>query len=430
MKIITESEKLWKESQKFIPGGVNSPVRAFKAVGGNPRFIAHASGSKIYDVDNNRYIDYIMSWGALILGHAHPEVVKVIKESAERGTSYGSSTQMETELAKMIVEAVPSIEQVRFVNSGTEATMSAVRLARGYTKRDKIVKFEGCYHGHVDTLLVKAGSGAMTFGIPDSVGIPKDFAKNTIALPYNDIETFKFAIKKNVDQIACVIVEPIAANMGVVLPQPGFLEELRKQTQKHGIILIFDEVITGFRVGYRGAQRHYKVYPDLTCLGKIIGGGLPVGAFGGKKEIMEYLAPTGPVYQAGTLSGNPLAMSAGLTTLKILSQPGTYQKLNSMSKVLAAGFKKIANDLHISVHCTQIGSLLSIFFTDKVIKDYSAVLQSDTKIFAQYFHKMLARGIYLAPSQFEAIFVSLAHTDEDIEFTLSSVEQSLKEIYK
>ncbi|MEW6615029.1 MAG: glutamate-1-semialdehyde 2,1-aminomutase [Thermodesulfobacteriota bacterium] len=419
------SEYLFKEAQRYIPGGVNSPVRAYKAVDGSPLFIEKAKGSKIYDADGNEYIDYVGSWGPMIVGHAHPNVISALKKAMENGTSFGAPTGLEVELARMIVDAVPSIELVRMVSSGTEATMSAIRLARGYTNRDKIIKFEGCYHGHVDSLLVKAGSGATTLGIPDSPGVPWDFAKNTLTLTFNDLEPVKEVTEKDGENIAAIIVEPIPGNMGVIQPKAGFLEGLRKLCDQHGIVLIFDEVITGFRVSFGGAQELYSVFPDLTCLGKIVGGGLPVGAFGGKKEIMEKISPLGPVYQAGTLSGNPLAMTAGVETLKILSQEGVYEILDEKAKILTGGIENAAKKMGIPVFSTRIGSMSTLFFSDREVTDYSSAKTSDTKRFARYFSAMLEQGIYLAPSQFEASFVSLAHTDEDIEKTIEVARKCL-----
>jgi glutamate-1-semialdehyde 2,1-aminomutase len=420
-----KSEELFKEANRYIPGGVNSPVRAYKAVGGNPIFIERANGSKIYDADGNEYLDYVESWGPMILGHAHPQVISALKKVMEKGTSFGAPTALEVELASMIVEAVPSIDTVRMVSSGTEATMSAIRLARGYTNRDKIIKFEGCYHGHVDSLLVRAGSGATTFGIPDSPGIPSDLAKKTITLPFNDLQSVKKAFKKDGKNIAAIIVEPIPGNMGVILPEEGFLEGLRDVCYQHDSLLIFDEVITGFRVSFGGAQELFGITPDLTCLGKIIGGGLPVGAFGGKREIMEKLSPLGPIYQAGTLSGNPLAMTAGIETLKILSQKGVYEALEEKSKILTDGITESANKASIPVFSNRVGSMFSLFFTDRPAVDYSTVKMSDIHRFAMYFSAMLKEGVYLAPSQFEASFMSLAHTDKDIEKTIEAAAKCL-----
>jgi len=415
-----KSIDLFKEAQKYIPGGVNSPVRAFKSVGLNPIFIEKGRGSKIFDVDGNVYIDYVGSWGPLILGHSHPKVIEALRNYLDRGTSYGAPTELETELAKMIVEAVPSVELVRMVNSGTEATMSALRLARGYTKRNKILKFEGCYHGHVDSLLIKAGSGALTHGVPTSLGIPNSVANNTIVAPYNDLEALERIFEIEGENIAAVIVEPIAGNMGVVLPQAGYLEGLRELTKKFGVLLIFDEVITGFRVAYGGVQSLYNIDPDLTCFGKIIGGGLPVGAYGGKKHIMEQISPIGPVYQAGTLSGNPLAMVAGIATLKILQKPGIYEEIDRKAKYLTEEIAKAADSANVKISLNRAGSMFCIFFTDRKVVDFASARASDTKKFAAFFKNMLKNGIYLAPSQFESTFVSLAHSDEDIECTIKA----------
>ena len=415
------SEKLFEEAQRYIPGGVNSPVRAFRAVGGTPLFIRRAQGSRIWDVDGNEYIDYVASWGPMILGHAHPRVVKALQRVAELGTSYGAPTALEVELASLIVEAIPSVELVRMVNSGTEAVMSAIRLARGYTKRDKVIKFEGCYHGHSDGLLVRAGSGATTFGQPDSLGVPADYARNTLLAPFNNLDAVKGLVEANQGQIACVILEPIAGNMGVILPRAGFLEGVRKLCDQEGICLVFDEVITGFRVGWSGAQGIYGVIPDLTCLGKIIGGGLPVGAFGGKREIMEELAPAGGVYQAGTLSGNPLAMTAGIETLKILKEQGVYELLEEKAAYLCAEAERIARSSKIPTYFTRVGSMFCTFFTPGPVVDYASAKKSDTEAFRRYFWALLGQGIYIAPSQFEAGFLSLSHTDEDIEKTIAAL---------
>ena len=421
-----KSELLFEEAKKYIPGGVNSPVRAFKSVGGTPPFIASALGSKIYDVDGKEYLDYVSSWGPMIVGHRHPQVIAALQLALTKGLSYGAPTEAEIKLARMIVEAVPSIEMVRMVNSGTEATMSAVRLARGYTGRDKIIKFSGCYHGHGDFLLVKAGSGATTLGIPDSKGVPDDFARNTITLPFNNLDAAKKAVKAEASKIAAIIVEPVPGNMGVVLPQEGFLSALRDLCHETGIVLIFDEVMSGFRVAWGGAQSLYGVIPDMTCLGKIIGGGLPVGAFGGKKEIMKNLAPLGPVYQAGTLSGNPLAVTAGLETLKILAQPETYEKLRKSSDYLEGEAKKLAQKTGVKTHISRVGSLFTLFFSSQEVMDYNTALKSDTVAFSRYFHFMLKEGIYLAPSQFEANFISLAHSQEDLDKTLEVMAKAFK----
>jgi glutamate-1-semialdehyde 2,1-aminomutase len=422
----SQSESLFQEAQKYIPGGVNSPVRAFKAVGGNPLFIAKAKGPRITDVDGNEFIDYVSSWGPMIFGHAHPCIVEAVSKQAQLGTSFGAPTELETELAKKVVEAVPSIESVRLVSSGTEATLSALRLARGFTRRDKIVKFEGCYHGHGDSLLVKAGSGVLSLGLPDCPGIVADLAKNTLNVPYNDTQAVEELFSKMGKEIACLIVEPVGGNMGVVPPQPGFLEFLRKLTAESGTLLIFDEVITGFRVAYGGAQKLYGVTPDLTCLGKIIGGGLPVGAYGGKKEIMDHIAPVGAVYQAGTLSGNPLAVTAGIEMLNLLSQPGVYEDLEAKSERLCNGFKENAKKLGITATFTRVGSLFSMFFTDQEIINYDSVKTSDTEFFKRYFNAMLEEGIYIAPSQFEAGFMSAVHTDDDIDQTIEAQFRALQ----
>ena len=427
---VERSRALFEEAKKYIPGGVNSPVRAFKSVGDTPRFIAKAKGSHIWDVDGNEYIDYVCSWGPMILGHAHPEVIKAIQEQAEKGTSYGAPTELEVKLAKMIVELVPSVEKVRMVNSGTEATMSAIRLARGYTGRNKVIKFEGGYHGHVDALLVKAGSGLTTFGVPTSPGIPEDFAKHTITVPFNDIDALKKVIDEVGNDVAAVIMEPVMANAGLIIPEPGFLEKVRELTAEKGIVLIFDEVITGFRLSLGGAQEYFGITPDLSCFGKIIGGGLPVGAFGGKAEIMNYLAPEGPVYQAGTLSGNPLAMVAGIKTLELLQKPGVYDSLREKTDRLAEGLKEAAKTAGIEdkLCFKKIESISIVYFTDRDVKNYQDALTSNTEIYAKFFRKMLEQGVYLAPSQFEVAFMSTAHTDEDIEKTVKAAEVAFKEI--
>ncbi len=423
-----KSTELFKRAKRIIPGGVNSPVRAFKAVGGSPLFIKSAKGSRIYDVDGNKYIDYVLSWGPMILGHSHPQVVKALQKATEKGMSYGAPTALEIELAEMIRKAYPSIEIVRMVNSGTEATMSAIRVARGFTGRDKIIKFEGCYHGHADGLLVKAGSGAATFGVPDSPGVPRDYARNTITLPYNNLKALKKAVEKNGKNIACVILEPVVGNSGCILPLPGFLEGLRKLTQKYGIVLIFDEVMTGFRVAYGGAQKVFRIRPDMTCLGKVIGGGLPVGAYGGKKEIMRNVAPDGPVYQAGTLSGNPLAMTAGIETLKILSRPDTFKKLMAKSKALEESLKDAAKRAGVKTKFYRAGTMFCTYFTDKDVYNFADAKNTNTAEFAIFFRKMLKRGINLAPSAFEAGFMSLAHSQTDINKTARAAYESFKEI--
>ena len=422
----TRSESLFQTAQQYIPGGVNSPVRAFKAVGGNPLFIAKGKGSRITDADGNEFIDYVSSWGPLIFGHAHPKIVEAISRQAKLGTSFGASTELEIDLAQKIVEAVPTIETVRMVSSGTEATLSALRLARGFTGRDKIVKFDGCYHGHSDSLLVKAGSGVLSLGLPDCPGIVNDLAKKTLTLPYNDSTAVEELFANMGKEIACLIVEPIGGNMGVVPPQPGFLEVLRKVTSQSGALLIFDEVITGFRVAFGGAQKLYRVSPDLTCLGKIIGGGLPVGAYGGKKEIMDHIAPTGAVYQAGTLSGNPLAVTAGIEMLNLLSQPGVYDDLEKKSERLCQGFKENVKQASVTATFTRVGSMFSMFFTDQEIVSLDSVKTSDTDLFKRYFNAMLEEGIYIAPSQFEAGFMSAVHTEKDIDQTIEAQARALK----
>jgi len=422
----TQSESLFQEALKYIPGGVNSPVRAFKAVGGNPLFIAKAKGPRITDVDGNEFIDYVSSWGPMIFGHAHPKIVDAVSKQAQLGTSFGAPTELETKLAQKVVDAVPSIETVRLVSSGTEATLSALRLARGFTGRDKIVKFEGCYHGHGDSLLVKAGSGVLSLGLPDCPGIVSDLAKNTLTVPYNDAKAVEELFAKMGKEIACLIVEPIGGNMGVVPPQPGFLELLRKVTAEAGALLIFDEVIAGFRVSYGGAQKLYGISPDLTCLGKIIGGGLPVGAYGGKKEIMDHIAPVGAVYQAGTLSGNPLAVTAGIEMLNLLSQSGVYDDLEEKSERLCSGFKENIKNLGVTATFTRVGSIFSMFFTDQEIVSFDSVKTSDVELFKRYFNAMLEEGIYIAPSQFEAGFMSAVHTNDDIDQTIEAQSRALK----
>lgn len=423
---ITNSKRFYKKALSLMPGGVNSPVRAFKAVGGNPIFIKSAKGSKLYDVDGNSYVDYVLSWGPMILGHAYPSVTKAIQKAISHGTSYGAPTEKEIELATLIKKIFPSIEKMRMVNSGTEATMSAIRVARGFTKRDKVIKFEGCYHGHADGLLVKAGSGATTFGVPDSLGVPKDYAKNTITLPFNSLDIFKKTVEKNYKEIACVIVEPVIGNIGCVLPQNGFLQGIREITLKYDIVLIFDEVMTGFRVSYGGAQQYYNINPDLTCLGKVIGGGLPVGAYGGKMEIMSMVAPEGPVYQAGTLSGNPIAMTAGIETLKVLSKKETYKKIEKITSLLQDGMQDISKRVKPKMRFYRVGSMFCNYFTDKDVIDYQSAKTSDTDKYARFFKAMLNEGIYLAPSQFESGFTSLAHSTNDIEHTIKSAYKILK----
>ena len=422
----SRSQSLFNAAKQIIPGGVNSPVRAFRSVGSDPVFIKKAAGSHIFDEDNNSYIDYVGSWGPMILGHCHPKVVSAVKQCMENGSSFGAPTELEITLARMVVDAVPSIEMVRMVSSGTEATMSAIRLARGYTGRDKIIKFSGCYHGHADALLVKAGSGAATFGVPDSPGVPADFAKHTLTAEYNSIDSVKQLIADNREQIACIIIEPVAGNMGTVPPLPGFLEGLRELCTNEGILLIFDEVMSGFRVAYGGVQELYNVTPDMTTLGKIIGGGLPVGAFGGKKEIMEKLSPSGGIYQAGTLSGNPLAMTAGIETLKLLQQPGFYQQLEDKSRLLSDGIAKAAADAGYPIYSTRVGSMFCAFFTSTKVIDWPTASSCDTKAFARYFNAMLNEGMYLAPSQFETAFMSAAHTEQEIEATIVAARKCFK----
>jgi glutamate-1-semialdehyde 2,1-aminomutase len=425
---ITRSIKLFERAQHLIPGGVNSPVRAFRSVGGQPRFIKRARGSKLYDLDGNTYIDYVLSWGPMILGHASPPVVTAIKNAAGHGTSFGAPTELEVELAGQIRDAFPSMEKSRLVSSGTEAVMSAIRVARGFTKRDSILKFEGCYHGHSDYLLAKAGSGLTTLGIPDSLGVPADFARHTLTAPYNDIRTVQQILRERGKDLACVIVEPIAGNMGVVPPSPDFLPALRQLTTDYDILLIFDEVISGFRVHYGGAQALYGITPDLTVLGKIIGGGLPVGAYGGRSDIMDLIAPSGPVYQAGTLSGNPLAVTAGLATLKQLRVKNLYKQLEERSAALARGLADEAKRAGIALTQTRVGSMLTSFFTTEPVVDWNSAKRSDTKRYGQFFHLMLEQGIYLAPSQFEAAFLSTAHTSADIEKTIRAARAAFKSL--
>jgi glutamate-1-semialdehyde 2,1-aminomutase len=424
-----KSEKAFEEAKRYIPGGVNSPVRAFKSVSVNPPFIKKGKGSRIYDIDDNMYIDYVGSWGPLILGHCHEQVMEELRRVLETGTSFGAPTEKETELAKLICEAVPSVEMVRMVNSGTEATMSALRLARGYTKRDLIVKFIGNYHGHSDSLLVKAGSGALTHGVPDSPGVPADIVKNTISAKYNDIEGMKSIFKAHGNNIAGVIIEPVAGNMGVVPATQEFMDFLRNITKEYGSLLIYDEVMTGFRVAFGCAQSLYNIVPDITCFGKIIGGGLPVGAYGGRRDIMSKMSPAGPVYQAGTLSGNPLAVAAGLTNLTILrDNPKIYEDLEVKSKLLEEGFRKNSEEIGIKTVSNRVGSMLCTYFTDEEVKDYDSAVKSDTDKFTKYFEEMLKQGIYLAPSQFEASFVSASHTIEDIEKTIKANYNALKKL--
>lgn len=414
----------FQEAQKYIPGGVNSPVRAFKAVGMNPVYVERGEGSKVYDLDGNEYIDYVASWGPLIAGHAHPQVVEALKQVTEKGTSFGAPTEMETKLAKTVVERVPGVEIVRMVNSGTEATMSALRVARGYTQRNKIVKFVGSYHGHADFLLVKAGSGVATLGLPDSPGVPESTTADTIAVPYNDLESVRLVFDRYGEDIAAVILEPVAGNMGVVPPASGFLEGLREITRAYGSVLIFDEVMTGFRVDYACAQGLFNIKPDLTCFGKVIGGGLPVGAFGGKKEIMEQVAPLGPVYQAGTLSGNPLAMTAGYETLQMMTRE-RYAELEEKGAYLEEGLRKNAQKYGIPHTINRVGSMVGFFFTEGPVTNFAEASRSDVQRFARYFQLMLAEGIYLPPSQFEGMFISIVHSKEDLDKTIAAHDKAL-----
>lgn len=420
------SSILFESAKIVIPGGVNSPVRAFKSVGADPLFIKKASGCNVFDEDGNSFIDFVGSWGPMIVGHCHPQVVEAIKRAMDNGASFGAPTELETNLANLVIEAVPSIEMVRMVSSGTEATMSAIRLARGYTGRDNILKFSGCYHGHADALLVKAGSGAATFGVPDSPGVPADFAKHTLTAEFNSLESVQKLVADNKGTIACIIVEPVAGNMGTVPPREGFLEGLRELCTNEGIVLIFDEVMSGFRVAYGGAQELYGITPDMTTLGKIIGGGLPVGAFGGKREIMEKLSPSGGVYQAGTLSGNPLAMTAGITTLTLLKQPGFYERLEEKSRYLAEGIATAAKNAGYPIYSTRVGSMFCAFFTPGEVYDWPTAAACDTAAFAKYFLAMLDEGIYLAPSQFETAFVSAAHGEADIDRTIAAAAKCFK----
>ena len=424
----TKSQELFAQAQQFIPGGVNSPVRSFRAVSGTPPFIARGQGCRVSDVDGNEYIDYLGSWGPLVLGHAHPAVVEALQRAAEGGTSFGAPVELEVELARCICQALPSVDRVRLVSSGTEACMSAIRLARAYTGRSKIIKFSGCYHGHADGLLVKAGSGAMTHGIPTSAGVPESYAAETLVADYNDVASVESFFQAWPDAIAGIIVEPVAGNMGVVPPAEGFLESLRRITAENGAMLIFDEVITGFRLAYGGAQTLYGITPDITCLGKIIGGGLPVGAYGGRQDIMEMVAPLGPMYQAGTLSGNPLAVTAGLTTLTELQRAGTYERLESLAGRLADGLTQAFARAEVPGTLNRVGSMMTGFFTAGPVESLAQVEQADTEAYGRYFHAMLERGVYLAPSQFEAGFVSLAHTEADIDRTLEIAAAALESL--
>lgn len=426
---MSKSDQLFEQARQTIPGGVNSPVRAFNGVGGTPRFIDHADGAYLYDVDGQAYVDYIGSWGPMLLGHNHPAIKAAVIQAVEKGLSYGAPTEIEVLMAEKVRQIVPSMEQVRMVNSGTEATMSAIRLARGYTGRDKIVKFEGCYHGHADSLLVKAGSGALTLGQPNSPGVPADFAKHTLTCVYNDLESVRDAFKQYGSEIACIIVEPVAGNMNCIPPVPGFLEGLRAICDEAGALLILDEVMTGFRVSLRGAQGHYNIDPDLTTLGKIIGAGMPVGAFGGKKKVMQHIAPTGPVYQAGTLSGNPVAMAAGLAMLDLLQAPGLYEQLSAKTARVAEGLKAAAARHGIPLAITHVGGMFGFFFTDETeITRYEQVTRCDMERFKRFYHLMLEEGVYLAPSAYEAGFLSLAHGDKEIEHTLAAADRSFAKL--
>jgi glutamate-1-semialdehyde 2,1-aminomutase len=426
MVLRTKSDELFAEALRYIPGGVNSPVRAFRAVGGTPFFVNRAQAAHVFDVDGNEYVDYVGTWGPAILGHAHPKIIAAVREAAGQGTSFGIPNPLEVRMARLICSAVPSVEKVRMCNSGTEACMSAIRLARGFTGRDKIIKFDGCYHGHADSLLVKAGSGALTFGNPDSAGVPAAFTQHTIVLPFNDSEAVRAAFAANPKQIAGIIVEPVPGNAGLYLPRPGYLEFLREITAAQGALLIFDEVMTGFRLALGGAQERFGLKPDLSCFGKIIGGGLPVGAFGGRAEIMDCLAPVGPVYQAGTLSGNPLAMAAGLAALEELSAGGVYAKLEETGAALEAGLTEAARSAKIAMRFNRIGSMFCGYFTDQPVHNLADALRSDRARFAKYFHAMLEEGIYLAPSQFEAGFISLAHTAADVDKTVGAARKALR----
>ena len=436
MRNTQQSKAAFAEAKEYMPGGVNSPVRSFANVGGNPLFIARGEGSKIYDIDGNEYIDYVGSWGPMVVGHAHPQVVKALQEAVTHGTSYGAPTLLETELAKLVQSVYPSIEVIRMVNSGTEATMSALRLARGYTGRDKIVKFIGCYHGHSDSLLVSAGSGMATFGVPSSPGVTKGTAADTIAVPYNDEDAIRSVMEREGDRIAAVIIEPVAGNMGLVLPRQGYLSLLRELAEKHGALLIFDEVMCGFRASLGGAQAAYGIRPDLTCLGKIIGGGLPVAAYGGRREIMDRVSPAGPIYQAGTLSGNPLAMTAGIETLKILTaepeegKADYSRELTIQTKNLLLGWQRAAKDAGVPICAHQAGSMFGIFFIDREVYDYADAETADQDAFRIWFDTMLDEGIYLAPSQFETLFLSGAHTAEDIERTIAAAERGFAAVKK
>jgi glutamate-1-semialdehyde 2,1-aminomutase len=422
------SAELFAAAQEVLPGGVDSPVRAFRAVGGTPRFIARGEGAYLVDVDGNRYVDYVLSWGPLVLGHAHPAVVRAIVEQAARGTSYGAPSELETELARLITAALPAVELVRFVSSGTEATMSAVRIARAFTGRLKVIKFDGCYHGHADQFLVRAGSGIATLGLPDSPGVAPGATSDTLSAPYNDLDAVEQLLRRYPGEVAAIIVEPVAGNMGLVLPAEGFLAGLRRLADEHGALLIFDEVLTGFRVALGGAQGRYGVRPDLTCLGKVIGGGLPVGAYGGRRDVMALVAPAGPVYQAGTLSGNPLAMAAGIATLQALGEPGVFERLEETASRLARGFARAAAAAGVPLQTAAVGSIWGFFFADSRVTDYASAKRADVGRYARFFHALLERGVYLAPSQFEVAFVSTAHDEAVVARTLAAAEEAFRAI--
>ncbi len=422
----TKSDELFAEALKYIPGGVNSPVRAFRAVGGQPFFVNRAKGAHVWDVDGNEYVDYVGTWGPAILGHAHPKIIRAVQDAAAQGTSFGIPNPFEVTMAKIICAWLPSVQKVRMCNSGTEATMSAIRLARGFTGREKIIKFDGCYHGHADSLLVKAGSGALTFGNPDSAGVPASFTQHTIVLPYNDVDAVQAAFTANKDHVAGIIVEPVPGNAGLYLPKPGYLEFLREATKSNGALLIFDEVMTGFRLAKGGAQQRYGIAPDLSCFGKVIGGGLPVGAFGGRADIMDCLAPVGPVYQAGTLSGNPVAMAAGIAALEELQASNAYEKLEHLGAQLEAGMKAAARSAGVPVQFNRCGSMFCGYFTSEPVHNLADAMRSDRERFKKYFHGMLDAGVYLAPSQFEAGFISTAHTEADMEKTVAAATKVMK----
>ncbi|GIU22503.1 glutamate-1-semialdehyde 2,1-aminomutase [Shewanella schlegeliana] len=428
---MTRSDELFEQAKKTIPGGVNSPVRAFSGVGGSPRFIEKADGAYIFDADGKKYIDYVGSWGPMILGHNHPKIREAVLKAVENGLSFGAPTELEVTMAEKVIEMVPSMEQVRMVSSGTEATMSAIRLARGFTNRDKILKFEGCYHGHADCLLVKAGSGALTLGQPSSPGIPEDFAKHTLTATYNDLDSVKAIFEQYPEEISCIIIEPVAGNMNCIPPIDGFLQGLRAICDQYGALMIIDEVMTGFRVSKSGAQGHYGVTPDLTTLGKVIGGGMPVGAFGGRKDVMQFIAPTGPVYQAGTLSGNPIAMSAGLAQMEALCEEGVYEQLAAKTQYIAEGFKAAANKHGIPMAINYVGGMFGFFFTDEeTVTNFAQVTKCNTALFAEFYHLMLDEGVYLAPSAYEAGFLSLAHGEEELEATLAAADRVFAKLAK